>query len=75
MARDEEYLLYPLDTGDDPVCLRCGSAARWFGGATGKAHIADIPVRPLRPVGKVSQRRALRVCAGWGKNEPPAPIA
>jgi len=27
MSRDEENLLYPLDTGDDPVCLRCGTPA------------------------------------------------
>jgi hypothetical protein len=25
MARDEEYLLYPIDTGEEPVCLRCAS--------------------------------------------------
>ena len=23
-GRDEEYLLYPLDTGEDPVCPACG---------------------------------------------------
>ena len=23
-TRDQEYLLYPLDTGEDPVCLACG---------------------------------------------------
>jgi hypothetical protein len=23
MARDGEYLLYPIDTGEEPVCLRC----------------------------------------------------
>jgi hypothetical protein len=22
---DQEFLLYPLDTGEDPVCLGCGS--------------------------------------------------
>jgi hypothetical protein len=22
---DEEFLFYPLDTGEDPVCLRCAS--------------------------------------------------
>jgi hypothetical protein len=41
--------------------LRQKDAARRFGGATGKAHVADVPVRRLWPVGKVSQRRALRV--------------
>ena len=25
MPDDQEYLLYPLDTGDDPVCLGCGT--------------------------------------------------
>jgi predicted RNA-binding Zn-ribbon protein involved in translation (DUF1610 family) len=24
MTTDQEYLLYPLDTGQDPVCPRCG---------------------------------------------------
>ena len=24
MSKDEEFLLYPLDTGEDPVCLGCG---------------------------------------------------
>ena len=34
MAGEEEYLLYPIDTGEEPVCLRCarmllaGSKAR-----------------------------------------------
>jgi ribosomal protein S27AE len=23
MATDNEYLLYPLDTGDDPICPEC----------------------------------------------------
>jgi hypothetical protein len=39
MARDEEYLLYPIDTGDDPVCLRCGS----------KMLLAGSEVRPGNP--------------------------
>ena len=39
MARDEEYLLYPIDTGDDPVCLRCG----------GKMLLAGSEVRPENP--------------------------
>jgi hypothetical protein len=25
MSKDEEFLLYPLDTGEDPVCLGCGA--------------------------------------------------
>jgi len=25
MPGEEEYLLYPLDTGEDPACLRCGT--------------------------------------------------
>ena len=24
MSGDEEFLLYPLDTGEDPTCLACG---------------------------------------------------
>jgi predicted RNA-binding Zn-ribbon protein involved in translation (DUF1610 family) len=24
MPRDQEFLLYPIDTGEDPVCPRCG---------------------------------------------------
>jgi tRNA(Ile2) C34 agmatinyltransferase TiaS len=39
MAWDEEYLLYPLDTGDDPVCLRCG----------GKMLLAGSEARPEKP--------------------------
>jgi hypothetical protein len=25
---DQEFLLYPLDTGEDPVCLGCGALLR-----------------------------------------------
>ena len=25
MPVDQEYLLYPLDTGEDPACLHCGT--------------------------------------------------
>ena len=25
MPADEEFLLYPLDTGDDPACPGCGT--------------------------------------------------
>ena len=25
MPSDQEFLLYPLDTGEDPVCLDCGT--------------------------------------------------
>jgi hypothetical protein len=25
MPHDQEFLLYPLDTGEDPVCPRCGA--------------------------------------------------
>jgi hypothetical protein len=25
MPGDQEFLLYPLDTGDDPACLDCGT--------------------------------------------------
>jgi hypothetical protein len=25
MPSDQEFLLYPLDTGEDPVCLGCGT--------------------------------------------------
>ena len=25
MPSDQEYLLYPLDTGEDPACLGCGA--------------------------------------------------
>jgi hypothetical protein len=25
MSKDEEFLLYPLDTGEDPACLGCGA--------------------------------------------------
>jgi len=28
MTREHEYLLYPLDTGEDPVCVRCGQVIR-----------------------------------------------
>ena len=63
MARDEEYLLYPIDTGDDPVCLRCGSKML-LAGSEVRPENPTLLTRPLWPVGKVSQRRVLRVCAG-----------
>jgi hypothetical protein len=25
MPGEQDYLLYPLDTGEDPACLRCGT--------------------------------------------------
>jgi hypothetical protein len=25
MPSDQEFLLYPLDTGEDPACLHCGT--------------------------------------------------
>lgn len=25
MSKEEEFLFYPLDTGEDPVCLGCGA--------------------------------------------------
>jgi hypothetical protein len=25
MSKDEVFLLYPLDTGEDPACLSCGA--------------------------------------------------
>jgi predicted RNA-binding Zn-ribbon protein involved in translation (DUF1610 family) len=25
MSKDQDFLLYPLDTGEDPVCLGCGA--------------------------------------------------
>jgi DNA-directed RNA polymerase subunit M/transcription elongation factor TFIIS len=25
MSGDQEFLLYPLDTGEDPACLTCGT--------------------------------------------------
>jgi len=28
MKGEQEYLLYPLDTGEDPTCLRCGTIMR-----------------------------------------------
>lgn len=24
MSKDQDFLLYPIDTGDDPACLACG---------------------------------------------------
>jgi flavoprotein len=31
MASDEEFLLYPLDTGQDPACSGCGRVMRVAG--------------------------------------------
>ena len=53
MARDEEYLLYPINTGDDPVCLRCGS----------KMLLAGSEVRPEKPTLLTFQ------CDGCGQSE------
>ena len=30
MQSDQEFLLYPLDTGDNPVCPSCGLGMRLF---------------------------------------------
>lgn len=30
MQPDQEILLYPLDTGEDPVCPSCGQVMRLF---------------------------------------------
>ncbi|MBV9559774.1 MAG: hypothetical protein JOY90_04820 [Bradyrhizobium sp.] len=30
MAHDQELLLYPLDTGEDPACLGCGQIMKLF---------------------------------------------
>jgi hypothetical protein len=39
MARDVEYLLHPMDTGEEPVCLRCASTML----------LAGSEVRPEKP--------------------------
>ena len=36
---DQEFLLYPLDTGEDPVCLGCGS----------QMAVAGHEVREIKP--------------------------
>jgi hypothetical protein len=45
MPADQEFLLYPLDNGEDPVCPRCGAP----------------PVRTIvRPVNVWKKRRSMR---------------
>jgi hypothetical protein len=39
LPRDEEFLFYPLDTGEDPVCPRCA----------GKMLLANSEVRAGKP--------------------------
>ena len=39
MASDEEFLLYPLDTGEDPACLGCGTIM----------FVAGNEVREIKP--------------------------
>jgi tRNA(Ile2) C34 agmatinyltransferase TiaS len=34
MSKDDEFLLYPLDTGEDPVCLGCGTQMKVAGQET-----------------------------------------
>jgi hypothetical protein len=43
MSRDAENLLYPLDTGDDPVCLRYFSIQPFNGD---KRTRPSVPRRP-----------------------------
>ena len=39
MPDEQEFLLYPIDTGEDPVCLRCAN----------KMLLANSEVREGRP--------------------------
>jgi RNase P subunit RPR2 len=53
MPDDQEYLLYPLDTGEDPVCLGCGTLM----------EMADYEVRENKP-GFINFR-----CKSCGRSE------
>jgi hypothetical protein len=57
MPSDQEFLLYPLDTGEDPACLGCGAlmvvAAHEEGTRSG-LHL--IPLPKLRAVRKIHLR-------------------
>ena len=58
MPDEQEFLLYPIDTGEDPVCLRCASKML-LAGSGGTVHPTDLPLRPLWPIGKIPLRRLL----------------
>jgi hypothetical protein len=40
---DQEFLLYPLDTGEDPVCLGCGSQMTVAGHEVRRASRTSSP--------------------------------
>ena len=41
MPSDQEFLLYPLDTGEDPACLDCGTLMMVAGHESGKPSLAS----------------------------------
>jgi hypothetical protein len=43
MASDQEFLLYPLDTGEDPACLGCGTIMMVAGKKSGRPSQTSSP--------------------------------
>ena len=56
---DQEFLLHPLDTGEDPVCLGCGSQMTVAGHEVRESKPDFITFRwpQVRTVGEVSLGR------------------
>jgi hypothetical protein len=51
MPGDQEFLLYPLDTGEDPACLDCGTVMMVAGQAGINARSSGLgraAIRKLR---------------------------
>ena len=58
MPSDQEFLLYPLDTGEDPACLDCGTLMMVAGHEVreSQAGLHHLPMPKLRADRKVCLR-------------------
>jgi hypothetical protein len=65
MPSDQEFLLYPLDTGEDPACLDCGTLMMVAGHEVREAKPDFITFRC-----KKCGRSEKFVCDEWGSAGP-----
>jgi hypothetical protein len=48
MPDEQEFLLYPIDTGEDPVCLRCASKMLLAGSEVRESQCTLLTFRCVR---------------------------